>query len=149
MFRAIAELDLGKKASASVTKDFYRELLSESLIMADFVVILTEEITSVHGSPRVSDRIDVRQGVPNDASAMLEKCARSGYRVALVLSDAGAALSFFESKGYERCVTTSPGSAGVIQGWETWLDGHMPDTHGALVFGHDFDPIFIFEKFFS
>lgn len=145
-FECIAELDLGQSASASITADAYREIFQETLTAADFVVFLESEITSNGACPLISQQIDVKQGVSSDELFSLAKQARSGYRMAVVLSSAERGLRLLESRGYERSEMTSTGSAAVIRGWTGWLDRHLPEEQAALVFGHDYEPVFIFDK---
>lgn len=145
-FKSTAELDLGKDVSATVTTEFYRELLNDVLAMGDSVMLLAGEITSYSENPPASERIHVRQDIPAGSLMKLEKHARAGYCMAVVLSNAEAGLRFLELRGYERCATTTLGSAATIKGWEAWLGRHLPDANGALVFGHDYEPVFIFER---
>lgn len=64
----------------------------------------------------------------------------------VILPDTKAGLHFLESQGYEHCAISSLGSIALIHAWEMWLAQHFPDAHGALVFGHDYEPVFIFER---
>ncbi|MGA0588387.1 hypothetical protein ACO2Q2_14860 [Dyella sp. KRB-257] len=125
---------------------FYQALLNDALATGDSVVLLRGEVTSVDENPRVSERIDLKHGIATNAMVKFGKQAQAGYRMAVVLPDADAGLRFLESRGYERCATSSPGSAEVIRGWEAWLEQHLPDAKSALVFGHDYEPAFIFER---
>lgn len=145
-FECIAELDLGQSASVSITADAYREIFKETLAAADFVVLLESEITSDLACPLVSQRIDLKQGVSNRELYSLAKQARTGYRMAFVVSSAESVLRLLESRGYERSETTTRGSAAVIHGWTGWLDRHVPGEQAALVFGHDYEPVFVFDR---
>ena len=145
-FIGIAELDLGKEVSATVTPEFYQGLLSEVLTMGDSVVLLREEIVSDSDKPPVAERIDLKHGIAANTMVKLGKLAQAGYRMAVVLPSAKDGLRFLESRGYEHCATPSSGSAALVRGWETWLEQHLPDTKSALVFGHDFEPAFVFER---
>jgi hypothetical protein len=145
-FRCAAELDLGQQASVEVTSEFYRELLNEVLEAGDSVVLLRGEITSDCASPPISDRINVKQGAFGNTLVKLGRRAQAGYRMAVILSNAGAGLRILESRGYERCAFSSPESLAVIQGWIAWLGRNIPEVQGALIFGHDYSPVFIFEN---
>lgn len=145
-FMGIAELEIGKEVSATVTPEFYQGLLNEVLTMGDSLVILSEEIVSDGGNPPVAERIDLKHCIATDAMVKLGKQARSGYRMAVVLPSARDGIRLLESWGYERCATPSSGSAALMRGWEAWLAQHLPDAKGALVFGHDYEPAFVFER---
>lgn len=145
-FECIAELDLGPAASAVVTAEFYRELFNEAVAAGEFVVLLSDEIASDSKCPPMSKRVDFKRGISSDELAKLGKQAQSGYRMAVVLSNAERGLRVLESRGYERCTITSPGSAAAIRGWTAWMSQYVPEVQGALVFGHDYEPAFIFEK---
>lgn len=144
-FKCIAELDLGKDVSATVTTEFYHELLNEVLVIGDSVVLLRGEITSACGKPPI-ERIDVKQSVPTGSLSKFGKHARAGYRMAVVLSNAEAGIRLLESRGYERCATPTSRSAAIAKSWGAWLGQNLSDANGVLVFGHDYEPAFIFEK---
>jgi hypothetical protein len=145
-FNGIAELDLGKEVSATVTPEFYQGLLSDVLTMGDSVVILREEVLSDSESPEVAERIELKHGITANEMVKLGKLAQAGYRMAFVLPNAKDGLRFLESRGYERCTTPSSGLAAFLRGWEMWLEQHLPDVNSVLVFGHDFEPAFVFER---
>lgn len=142
----IAELDLGEKASKTVTAAFYRELLDQLLLVADFVALFQKEPTTPDLIPSEWKRVETGCGLPPATLAKIRKYAQAGYRMAILLSSGDKALHLLEARGYKRCESFSPGSEPVVRGWESWLELHAPDSPAALVFGHDFEPAFVFER---
>lgn len=146
LFNCVAELDIGQEASAAVTSQYYQELFYEVLAVGNYVILLGNEITSLRDSPPPIERIDVREHVSNNVLARLSKQAQKGFRMAVVMPDARMVIKILESRGYIRCTNTSSGSAMATQGWIAWLEQYAPDAQGVLVFGHDYEPAFVFEK---
>lgn len=146
MFKCLAELDVGQQAAATSTASTMQEMLREVLAEAESYVVLKDEIVTDKGNSSGWKQVGIKQNLSHGELTELERRARKGYRLAVLLINAGKVLHALESRGYERCKQTSLGSISLVGGWTTWLNQHFPDVQGALVFGHDLDPIFVFEN---
>lgn len=146
IIKCISELDIGPEASAAITEEHFKELLDEVLRSGLYVLLLKREIAFQGDNSPPSERIDIEHGGHRDLSARLFRQARNGFRMAVVLSDAKTVLRVLESRGYERTMLTSPGSQAIIQNWIAWLEQFLFEGIGVLVFGHDYEPAFVFER---
>lgn len=146
MFKCIAELDLGPQAASSYTVDTMHTMLREVLAAGEFSVVLNKEIVAGNENLAVWERVDTKHNLRPSELMKLGRLAQKGNRLAVFLLDIGKMLLIIESSGYVRCAQTSLGAEAFVDGWAAFLDQHFPDVKGALVFGHDWEPLYIFEN---
>lgn len=143
--RHVAELDIGVATSAIVTDAFYRELLRETLDAGLQVLLLRREVAFTGDGAPPSERVDLKQGSRTCKFAKLYKRARKGFRMAIALPDFETGIKILTSKGYQYAAYRSTGSSTIIRNWSTWLVKHSGGEGAVLVFGHDFEPAFVYE----
>lgn len=71
---------------------------------------------------------------------------RSWFGTAITLNNTEQAISFLKSIGYKNHDKSIVKQNDFSATWEAWLSQNLPNANGVLVFGHDFEPIFIFKK---
>ena len=144
-FHAIAELDLGREASASMTPERERAFFQGLVTAATSVVILRAELGSLDSDALKPQVFDLTAGVNAESTGHLFATARRGYRAVFVLPDPGEALRLLTAWGYELA-RASTGSEAFMQTCALWFGRHLPDADALLVLGHDFEPAYMFGR---
>ena len=142
-----AELDLGMEATNEVTSESYRKLIRDLLACGfRYALILAKDVTepfAKEGVGRVTQNEGDNEG--EDFLKQILKEAQRGFRLILVFDSPSDVLCMLESHGYAMCSESTAFSKTLIKNCKAVLAHHIPESSGALVFGHDYDPAFIFD----
>lgn len=145
-FKCIAELDLGPEASASFTTDAMDEMVKEILNFGEFCVVLKNEMVIGDVNSMGWESVQTDQNLNPRELMRLQKLAQRGNRLAVALVDLEKVIFAIESSGYIRSGETALDIDPFLTAWGAWFEQHCPDIGGALVFGHDWEPIYIFKN---
>jgi hypothetical protein len=148
----IAEFELGIDASREVTEDFFRNLIAETLQNNFSYALLSKEKVALFSiKEELFLPIKIRAGDTGDKYEILQKeifsAAQRGFCLAIILEYKPTELLVLEQNGYVKCSIFTDVSKSIIKNWTDNLTRNISSADGGesvLVFGHDFDPVFLF-----
>lgn len=143
-FQCITEFELGPEASALMTCERMEEMVREVVLAAACCALLEKEICPGRENSSAWESINLHASLPPASMKTIQRRAQKGDRMAVLVDDVENILRIVAVQGYLRCAEPSQGAADYTRSWSSWLGQHFPDMPGALVFGHDWNPIFIF-----
>lgn len=138
------EFELRPESAQNATEATFQDLLRGICRLgAVYVLVLDRPIPlrrPLNGLPAVSK---VEQ-LGESGWAGLVSAVRRGFATAIVVEGQNPAL-LLEVSGYARARKRTAASEHVEQNWGTVLNDRLSERQRAVVFGHDWDPVFVFE----
>jgi len=135
------EFDLGADAAREVTQAHFLKLFEDitthtkRMLEPAAPVPLREAIRAL---PAIGE-------VSNLSPEKLFERVRRGYTIAMVVADRTVdAEGMLEGHGYVRAKRETSTSKHIEENWKAVLSGTLIPGECALIFGHDFDPVFVF-----